>query len=281
MACELVRSVNVSETGLHGISGIVRANGKSPTKACAASTASGMCVEAACSKQGAGSFDVTFDSRSYLLTDPEAHRHCEGALFGSSAYGCVDYGAGSSVVAGATLSFTVDLSRASCGCNAALYLVAMPTSTDMSTCGDRYCDANKVCGVRCAEIDLMEANLNAFVSTVHVAADNYGEGWGQGHYILDQGRRFRSQDECPYGPSDDCTIDSRQPFEARFSFAAPGAAFGFDVALEQHGRVAQYGPVRYTGGDSAFCGGSEAESCNRVLQQRVEGGMCLCLLPKV
>jgi hypothetical protein len=35
------------------------------------------------------------------------------------------------------LSFTVDLSKMECGCNAALYLVGMPAATK-TTCGDYY-----------------------------------------------------------------------------------------------------------------------------------------------
>ena len=40
------------------------------------------------------------------------------------------------------------------------------------------CDANSVCGVTYTEIDLMEANRNAFVSTVHVADDSEGSNFG-------------------------------------------------------------------------------------------------------
>lgn len=74
---------------------------------------------------------------------------------------------------GKILSYTVDLSSAGCNCNAALYLVSMAQQrafkSKKATCkGDpTYCDANSVCGSKCSEIDLMEANNHAFVSTLH------------------------------------------------------------------------------------------------------------------
>lgn len=68
--------------------------------------------------------------------------------------------------------------------NAALYLVSMPQATNASACFDKYCDANDVCGERCAEIDLMEANAAAWVSTVHVPDDGNGEGFGMAHYTI-------------------------------------------------------------------------------------------------
>ena len=39
---------------------------------------------------------------------------------------------------GATLSFTVDISQAGCGCNVAAYLVSMAQSTQPCICGGNY-----------------------------------------------------------------------------------------------------------------------------------------------
>ena len=78
---------------------------------------------------------------------------------------------------GKTLSFEVDLSAVHCGCNAAAYLVSMQQNTEAGSCdGDYYCDANQVCGVRCAEIDLIEANKFALKTTAHHATDGAGKG---------------------------------------------------------------------------------------------------------
>ena len=60
---------------------------------------------------------------------------------------------------GRTLSVTVDISAAKCGCNVAFYLSYLRGSPSEGQCdGDYYCDANEVCGLRCAEIG---ANLGA------------------------------------------------------------------------------------------------------------------------
>ena len=76
---------------------------------------------------------------------------------------------------GHSWSFTMDVSTASCGCNAALYAVSMPGlaadgSPAPSSGGDFYCDANQVGGTWCTEMDLIEANSAAMAATPHACA---------------------------------------------------------------------------------------------------------------
>ena len=80
-----------------------------------------------------------------------------------------------------TLSFTVDLSApVACGCNAAFYLGELYSNNEPGACdGDYYCDAASVCGVKCFEYDLMEANQQTFQSTFHLSTDHGGGvAWG-------------------------------------------------------------------------------------------------------
>lgn len=116
-----------------------------------------------------------------------------------------------------TLAFTVDLSAASCGCNAAVYLVSMAQNAEPGTCGgDRYCDANAVCGVRCTEIDLLEANVHAFHTTAHTPEDGDGKGNGIGGSF---GTDFIPP--ANYGPGSD-VIDTSKPFRVSVYFASSG-----------------------------------------------------------
>ena len=64
---------------------------------------------------------------------------------------------------GKSLSFVVDVSKAGCGCNAALYLVAMSQPTPTSS---NYCDIQQGQSA-CLEIDLFEGNRKAMQTTLH------------------------------------------------------------------------------------------------------------------
>jgi hypothetical protein len=239
---------------------------------CASASTDGHFEDATCAAV-ADELAVPFNTRSYV----QAHYDgaCDHVGFGGFDYRCVDYDAGALHLSGTTLSFEVDLSADGCGCNAAVYLVSMPQSDDASACADFYCDANDVCGARCTEIDLMEANTVAWVSTVHVADDGAGEGFGYAHYVQPPEKQLRSDDaECAYGPAAECAIDTRRPFTAAFEFTPPDEPFGFDVTLSQEGRRARLGPVRYEGKPQQG-GVPTADAANAALRASLDAGMTL------
>mmetsp|Transcript_129604 Transcript_129604/g.415608 ORF Transcript_129604/g.415608 Transcript_129604/m.415608 type:complete len:166 (-) Transcript_129604:1265-1762(-) len=124
-----------------------------------------------------------------------------------------------------------DISGAGCGCNAALYLVSMKQNPQPSDCSD----ANSVCGVRCTEIDLQEANMFSWHSTVHAAADGAGNGGGFGGGSSWTGPRDWSLEE--YGPNGRC-IDTHKPFQVEVSFltTSSGGLRSMDVVLSQVGK---------------------------------------------
>eukprot|EP00420_Gonyaulax_spinifera_P017857 CAMPEP_0197912346 /NCGR_PEP_ID=MMETSP1439-20131203/74548_1 /TAXON_ID=66791 /ORGANISM="Gonyaulax spinifera, Strain CCMP409" /LENGTH=476 /DNA_ID=CAMNT_0043534123 /DNA_START=59 /DNA_END=1489 /DNA_ORIENTATION=- len=111
---------------------------------------------------------------------------------------------------GKTLRYTTDMSGAGCGCNAALYLTSLHQNSQLSDCEDYYCDANSVCGVPCAEIDIQEANQHAWHSTLHMQDDGEGIGVGLGG----KATNWAKED---YGPGGRC-IDTTKPFEVAVSF---------------------------------------------------------------
>ena len=137
---------------------------------------------------------------------------------------------------GHKMRYRVDLSGAGCGCNAALYLVSMRQNEQESTCGDYYCDANSVCGVPCAEIDLQEANQQAWHSTMHNKYDHEGQcvGFGGG----DGWNGPRNFEQSQYGRSAKC-IDTNKPFNVEVSFPVDsmGILVAMEVVLTQEGRA--------------------------------------------
>jgi len=124
----------------------------------------------------------------------------------------------------AEMRFTVDVSGVPCGCNAAVYFVAMPDS--------QYCDAwNGVPGIdggMCTEVDLMEANSVSFASTLHTETgwrDNACNADGCGVKLGPLGRGWR---RCAFGG--DCApsgghIDASQPYEVYTAMDEDGHMF--------------------------------------------------------
>ncbi|CAE8586739.1 unnamed protein product [Polarella glacialis] len=136
---------------------------------------------------------------------------------------------------GHRLRWTTDISGAGCGCNAALYLAPLKQNSDVSGCDDYYCDSNTLCGVACADIDLQEANMYAFHSTLHVFNDGtgVGAGYGGGGQNWNHDRQWRKED---YGPGARC-IDTSKPFQVAVAFplTPDGKLRAMDVLLSQEG----------------------------------------------
>jgi len=150
-----------------------------------------------------------------------------GQCFGND-YSTVTYS--SIPLLGRTFRYNIDLSGVECGCNAALYLTMMHENKDEGECGDRYCDANHICGISCDEIDIQEANKHAWYSTLHTWDDGNGVGGGYGAYRHEWNASV-------YGPGAKC-IDTNIPFEVRISFPVlqSGLLKSMDVMLTQVGK---------------------------------------------
>ncbi|CAK0859706.1 unnamed protein product [Prorocentrum cordatum] len=117
---------------------------------------------------------------------------------------------------GRRLSFSVDLSGAQCGCVVAMYLTPLARSPQPGTCGsDYYCDAAEVCGVRCEELDIMEANTHAWHTTAHTASDTAGVGTGIGGSASGIAPDM-------YGPGSAAGIDTLRPFDVAADISEDG-----------------------------------------------------------
>lgn len=122
-------------------------------------------------------FEIGFNARVYLT---------ESQTWDPNAYF-------SPKLLGGSMEYDVDLSQATCGCNAALYMISMPGigangQPFPSEDGMHYCDAGKVGGNYCPEFDIMEANVHAYRAVEHACNEpdanghfNWCDPYGQCH----------------------------------------------------------------------------------------------------
>ena len=145
---------------------------------------------------------------------------------------------------GKRLTYDVDMSNVGCNCNAALYCLAMPAYNSSQKLepgpgGDYYCDADKVGGTYCPDMDVMEANKYAMASTAHsctpVPPHYYStcDRVGCGTNVLDA-------DYDGYGPGK--TIDTNTPFTLAVSFikGSDGTLSTVQNTFSQGGRVVKF-----------------------------------------
>mmetsp|Transcript_173585 Transcript_173585/g.422198 ORF Transcript_173585/g.422198 Transcript_173585/m.422198 type:complete len:409 (-) Transcript_173585:270-1496(-) len=170
-----------------------------------------------------GGIKTVMGSRAYFAST------CTAGVYDNKQYLALD-------LRGKTFRYTTDMSKAGCGCNAALYLTNLAQNDRPSECGDHYCDANDVCGESCAEIDIQEGNRFSWHSTLHGSVDHTGLGKGYGG----GGPGWsgpRDWDAAHFGPKGKC-VDTDAPFEVSVSFPVDGQGklSSMDVTLSQAGR---------------------------------------------
>jgi len=150
---------------------------------------------------------------------------------------------------GQTLSYTVDLSRVGCACNLAMNLVPLPArdrsgQPSKGTCSyvSYYCDASRVCGQFCPELDIMEANRHVFESTPR-KCDAPSQGGHYSHCDRDGcGQNTNKMGVMDYGPGSDYTIDTTHRFDVHTDFygssllATGGVFTGMVTRLQQGSR---------------------------------------------
>ena len=139
-------------------------------------------------------------------------------------------------------NFTVSLQSATCGCNAALYAVAMPAVDASgrpapSQSGDFYCDANQVGGFWCTEVDLMEANGAALAATPHACDPAQPSGFTP---ACDKGGCSANTKDRrgAFGAGANFTINTQLPFTVVTEMPAPsGTLAAVTTTLFQGGRA--------------------------------------------
>jgi len=112
----------------------------------------------------------------------------------------------------------VDTFDLGCGCNAALHLMSMRQSSQLSECSDFYLDANNVCDQSRAGIDNQECTKASWHLTLHGRADpdGLGKGSGGGGPGWNGPRKWSTTE---YGLGASCIATTR-PFQEEVGFPA-------------------------------------------------------------
>mmetsp|Transcript_98405 Transcript_98405/g.195128 ORF Transcript_98405/g.195128 Transcript_98405/m.195128 type:complete len:593 (-) Transcript_98405:104-1882(-) len=158
---------------------------------------------------------------------------------------------------GRKFSYTVDISRVGCACNLAVYLIAQPARgrngyPNPGPQGDYYCDANKVQGQWCPEIDIMEANRHVFAATPHMCDTPNS----RGHYSnCDRSGMGQNTRDKPgvYGYGSEFTINTYKPFIVTTEFVTEDGYHlsGMRTVLSQEDREVELG---HSNTDSTYLG---------------------------
>lgn len=123
---------------------------------------------------------------------------------------------------GKELSYTVDRNQVGCSCNSALYFAALPgynadQDLNLSDQGTYYCDANKVFGNYCPEMDVSEANRYTLQTTPHKCSKPDGKYYSS---CDRSGCMANVWFKNPWAmcPESSCTIDTRKPYTHTTAF---------------------------------------------------------------
>ena len=123
---------------------------------------------------------------------------------------------------GKRLTYTTDLANVGCSCNTAFYFVSMPAfgqdqNADSGKYGDYYCDANKVGGEYCPEMDVSEANKYTMATTPHKCTSSQGKHWwwcdGAGC-----GQNVHNANPNAMCPGSNCTINTNNAYTHAIEF---------------------------------------------------------------
>uniref|UniRef100_A0A7S2G673 cellulose 1,4-beta-cellobiosidase (non-reducing end) n=1 Tax=Haptolina brevifila TaxID=156173 RepID=A0A7S2G673_9EUKA len=167
------------------------------------------------------SLTVRGNVRTYWVKDVEKHD------WSQIRYKALD-------LRGKSLRFTADVSRVGCACNAALYLVGMPSGGHGGSSG--YCDIQGVGDRECLEIDLLEGNRKAIQTTLHTQTGKKADGTcNQYGCAVNWGKSSQEH----YGTAS--MIDSGRPYEVDAAFDQDGH---MTVRLGQDGTWHSCAPQR-------------------------------------